>query len=171
VFCPAGAGRHPWGFKQFLPVLLYGASPTVSLGKGATCATAITSSELPTKDSKAHPVPKPVGWMTWSVQLASRPGETVLDPFMGSGTTGVACVKLGRKFIGIEVDEGYFELACDRLRKAHAQADMFFSVPALAPGERYAPVEVRGHMGEGKPQYDIDLLGDVPTKKRGRGKR
>ena len=44
---------------------------------------------------------------------------------MGSGTTGVACVKLGRKFIGIEIDEGYFDIACERIRKAYAQPDMF----------------------------------------------
>ncbi len=51
--------------------------------------------------------------------------RTILDPFMGSGTTGVACVKLGRKFIGIEIDEGYFEIAVDRIRKAYAQPDLF----------------------------------------------
>jgi DNA modification methylase len=51
---------------------------------------------------------------------------------MGSGTTGVACVKLGRKFIGIEIDEGYFDIACDRIRKAYAQPD-FFVEQAKAP--------------------------------------
>lgn len=49
----------------------------------------------------------------------------VLDPFMGSGTTGVACVKMGRKFIGIEIDPDYFEIACKRIREAYAQPDMF----------------------------------------------
>ncbi len=129
VYCPAGSGRHPWGFKQFLPVLLYGASPTVSMGKGATCSTAIGSSELPTKDSKDHPVPKPVGWMMWSVKLASLPGEIILDPFMGSGTTGVACVKLGRTFIGIDIEPKYFDIACRRIEEACRQPDLFISAP------------------------------------------
>ena len=60
-------------------------------------------------------------------------GETILDPFMGSGTTGVACVKLGRKFIGIEIDEGYFDIACERIRKAYAQPDMFIAPPTEKP--------------------------------------
>lgn len=69
-----------------------------------------------------HPAEKPVSLCAELVK--ETPGETVLDPFMGSGTTGVACVKLGRKFIGIEIDEGYFQIACDRIRKAYAQPDM-----------------------------------------------
>jgi len=59
------------------------------------------------------------------VGLFSNHGQTILDPFMGSGTTGVACVKLGRKFIGIEIDPGYFEIACKRIRDAYAQPDLF----------------------------------------------
>lgn len=55
--------------------------------------------------------------------------ETILDPFMGSGTTGVACVKLGRKFIGIEKDERYFDVAVKRIKAAHLQSDLFVEVP------------------------------------------
>ena len=51
----------------------------------------------------------------------------VLDPFMGSGTTGVACVKLGRKFIGIELDEKYFDIACRRIQDAVYRPDMFIT--------------------------------------------
>ena len=72
-----------------------------------------------------HPCPKIPKVMDWCVRRFSAADETVLDPFMGSGTTGVACVKLGRKFIGIEIDEGYFDIACERIRKAYAQPDMF----------------------------------------------
>jgi DNA modification methylase len=57
--------------------------------------------------------------------LVKRTSGTALDPFIGSGTTCVACVKLGRKFIGIEIDEGYFNIACERIRKAYAQPDFF----------------------------------------------
>jgi site-specific DNA-methyltransferase (adenine-specific) len=73
-----------------------------------------------------HPTEKPVDLMSAIVRWTSG---FVLDPFMGSGTTGVACVKLGRKFIGIELDESYFNIACERIRKAYAQPDMFISSP------------------------------------------
>lgn len=77
-------------------------------------------------DSKVHPTIKPVGLMEKLIRVSiDRPSPVILDPFMGSGTTGVACVKLGRKFIGIELDPKYFDIACDRIRKAYAQPDMF----------------------------------------------
>ncbi|OYV97154.1 MAG: hypothetical protein B7Z68_04055 [Acidobacteria bacterium 21-70-11] len=72
---------------------------------------------------KLHPTQKPVEVMKWCLSFLPD-AETILDPFMGSGTTGVACVKLGRKFIGIEIDEGYFDIACKRIREAYAQPDM-----------------------------------------------
>jgi len=69
-----------------------------------------------------HPTQKPVAVMAWSMeQIGVGIGETVLDPFMGSGTTGVACVRTGRKFIGIELDKGYFEIAKQRIEKAIAE--------------------------------------------------
>ena len=57
-------------------------------------------------------------------------GDLVCDPFMGSGTTGVACAKQGRRFIGIEIDERYFEIACRRIEDAQRQADMFIAPPS-----------------------------------------
>lgn len=81
---------------------------------------------------RQHPHAKPISLMM--DLLGKCLGEwIVLDPFMGSGTTGVACVKLGRKFIGIEIDEGYFNIACERIRKAYAQPDMFIAPPAEKP--------------------------------------
>lgn len=77
----------------------------------------------------AHPTEKPVSLMTELVLLYTQPGDLVLDPFMGSGTTGVACMKTGRRFVGIEKDPAYFEIADQRLRKAMAQPDLFVSVP------------------------------------------
>jgi len=73
---------------------------------------------------KLHPTQKPLELMQWCLGFLPD-ATTILDPFMGSGTTGVACVKLGRKFIGIEIDEGYFDIACARIRKAYAQPDFF----------------------------------------------
>ena len=62
-----------------------------------------------------HPCQKPLALMTWLLETYSRPGDLVLDPFMGSGTTGVACVRTGRKFIGIEKAPKYFKVACRRI--------------------------------------------------------
>ena len=56
--------------------------------------------------------------------------KTILDPFMGSGTTGVACAKLGRKFIGIEIEPKYFDIACKSIEDAYKQADLFIEPPA-----------------------------------------
>ena len=77
-----------------------------------------------------HPALFPVAFATELIAPFTQAGGTVLDPFMGSGTTGVACVKLGRKFIGIEIDPGYFDIACERIEKAYAQPDLFVAPPA-----------------------------------------
>lgn len=66
-----------------------------------------------------HPTQKPLALMEWIVGLV--PGGLILDPFMGSGTTGVACMNLGRKFIGIEIEAKYFEIACRRIEDAQRQ--------------------------------------------------
>ncbi len=75
-----------------------------------------------------HPAEKPVSLMNELVR--ETPANTILDPFMGSGTTGVACVNLGRSFIGIELDPGYFDIAVKRITDAHKQADFFVDKPA-----------------------------------------
>jgi site-specific DNA-methyltransferase (adenine-specific) len=72
-----------------------------------------------------HPTQKPVPLLKALLQDFTQPGDVVLDPFMGSGTTGIACVELGRRFIGIEQDPTYFALACDRIRQAVAQGQLF----------------------------------------------
>lgn len=80
---------------------------------------------------RVHPTQKPIEVMRWCLQQVPD-ASTILDPFMGSGTTGVACVKLGRKFIGIEIDPGYFATACKRIESAYAQPDMFVEPPRKA---------------------------------------
>ena len=75
---------------------------------------------------RRHTTQKPIALMKWCLQEArTEPGETILDPFMGSGTTGVACANLGRKFIGIEIEERYFQIACERIEAAYAQQRLF----------------------------------------------
>ncbi len=80
-------------------------------------------------DIRQHPTQKPVGVMKWCINHFPKGTETILDPFMGVGSTGVACAKLGRKFIGIELDETYFEIACERIQKAYDQPDLFVEPP------------------------------------------
>ena len=86
-----------------------------------------------TGETGGHPSPMPFSLASDHIETWSRVGDLVLDPFLGSGTTGVACAKLGRRFIGIEIDEGYFEIACERIRKAYAQPDFFVAPPAEKP--------------------------------------
>ena len=76
-------------------------------------------------DVREHPTQKPEGVMKWCIEHLPDGVETICDPFMGSGTTGVAAVKLGRKFIGIEIDARYFDIACRRIEDAAKQPDMF----------------------------------------------
>lgn len=75
----------------------------------------------------AHPNQKPIRLIEWCIEQAGNP-QTILDPFMGSGTTGVACVQMGRKFIGIEREPKYFDIACRRIEQAYAQPDFFVKV-------------------------------------------
>jgi site-specific DNA-methyltransferase (adenine-specific)/modification methylase len=72
-----------------------------------------------------HPTQKPIGVMKWAIGHLPEPSSTILDPFMGSGTTGVAAVQMGRKFIGIEREPKYFDIACKRIEDAQRQGDMF----------------------------------------------
>jgi site-specific DNA-methyltransferase (adenine-specific)/modification methylase len=75
-----------------------------------------------------HPTQKPVALMEWCLGFLPN-ADAILDPFMGSGTTGVACVNLGRSFIGIELDPGYFDIAVKRITDAHKQGDFFVEKP------------------------------------------
>ena len=122
VFTMAGAGRCSWGFQCTHPILFYGRDPFLADGKGARPNS--RKDDQPNREAIDHPCPKPVSWMKWAVDRASRPEETICDPFMGSGTTGVACAQLGRKFIGIEISPDYFAIACRRIEDAQRQGDL-----------------------------------------------
>ena len=74
--------------------------------------------------NKTHPCEKPAELIQWCIGFVPN-AKTILDPFMGSGTTGVACANLGRKFIGIEREPKYFDIACTRIENAQRQQRMF----------------------------------------------
>ena len=76
------------------------------------------------REKKQHPTQKPLELMKWCIENYTNPGDTILDPFMGSGTTGVACVQTGRNFIGIEIEDKYFEIAEKRIKEAQLQMRM-----------------------------------------------
>ena len=75
---------------------------------------------------KEHPTQKPVELMKWCIEMTTNEGDAVLDPFMGSGTTGVACVQTGRNFIGVEIDPTYFAIAERRIKEAEMQPRLEF---------------------------------------------
>ena len=75
-------------------------------------------------ENENHPTQKPTEIMRHLLENFTNEGDTILDPFMGSGTTGVACVQTGRNFIGIEIDKGYFDIASKRIAKAQMQPSL-----------------------------------------------
>lgn len=113
VFTLAGAGRSPWGFQCMHPVLYYGKDPYLVDGKGGRPNS--HKDDQPNREQYDHPCPKPLSWMTWAVARSSREGETVLDPFAGTGTTLRAAKNLNRKAIGIEREERYCEIIASRM--------------------------------------------------------
>ena len=128
-----------WGWSQWQPILLYGDDvwPGTSSKGGPLKSDRINFSGgeagIANAEGRGHTCPKPLEFMRRLIARFTLEDETVSDPFLGSGTTGVACAKLGRKFIGIEIDEGYFDIACARIRKAYAQPDFFIAPPAEKP--------------------------------------
>jgi len=77
------------------------------------------------KHQRVHPTQKPIVVMEWAIKNCKKEPQTILDPFMGSGTTGVACMNLGREFIGIELEPKYFDIACERIEAAQSQGRLF----------------------------------------------
>jgi len=100
-------------------------------GKGRNWFLCNTAGML--SDRSEHPTPRTVDAMTQCMEWIDC--DVILDPFMGSGTTGVACAKLGRKFIGIEIEPKYFDIACRRIEAAYKQPDMFIQRPEPAKQE------------------------------------
>jgi DNA modification methylase len=87
--------------------------------------------------ASGHPCPRQEDALEFVIGNWCRPMSTILDPFMGSGTTGVAAVKLGRRFIGIEIEPKYFDIACRRIQAALDAPDMFIERPKPAKQEAF----------------------------------
>lgn len=123
---PASVGLQAWGRSDSQPIFYYGAFPRESrLIPGQSLSWKLTE----TPERNGHPCPKPYkAWLRLAM-LGSLDGETILDPFMGSGTTLRAAKDLGRKAIGIEIEERYCEIAAKRL----AQEVLFANLPAERP--------------------------------------
>lgn len=98
-----------------------------SRGHGVYCKRDLSNNGITLE--RQHPTQKPVALMEWCLGFLPN-AQTILDPFMGSGTTLVACAKLGRKGIGIELEPGYFDIACRRVEEAYRQPDLFIQPPA-----------------------------------------
>ena len=121
---PAGAGSGPWGFACWQPILAYGPDPYLAASLGSRPD--IYTGGGQASSDKDHACAKPIGVMSWAVWRATTcAGKSVIDPFMGSGTTGVAALQLGRKFTGIEIEEKYFDIACRRIEAVANQGVLF----------------------------------------------
>ena len=132
IWYPSGANSGPWGFVVHQPIFYYGKCPFLATGSGSF-PTGFQSVEPAEKNG--HPCPKPINQTKWLVNRVSMVGETVLDPFMGSGTTGVAAINLGRKFIGIEMEPKYFEIACKRIHHAVDESKQRLFAPEMEQPE------------------------------------
>lgn len=123
------------GYNQWQPILFYGQDlPGFGSVNGALKCDRLQVSGFASKDNKAegggHCCPKPLGFVQALLTRFTLEGETVCDPFTGSGTTGVAAVLSGRDFVGIEQSATYFDIACKRIEAAQRQGDMFMGAAA-----------------------------------------
>jgi DNA modification methylase len=117
IFLPNGTGIGKWGFQCFMHVVFYGKDPYLSrrLGSRPNGKYGLYGND---SNKINHPVAKPIKALEWVVERCSFPNDLIIDPFMGSGTTGVAAIKAGRRFIGIELDPEYFKIAKTRIKNA-----------------------------------------------------
>ena len=109
-YTPAAVGVGPWGFQTIHPILFYGRDYRAGLG-------ALPTGRILTEAGadNGHPCAKPLLAWRWLLEKVSEPNDLILDPFMGSGTTLRAAKDLGRRAIGIEIEEKYCEIAVKRL--------------------------------------------------------
>ncbi len=112
-------------------IVLYGRDPYLMTGQGSR-PNGKYGCFGNDSNRQSHPCAKPEAAMTWAVERVSLPSELVYDPFAGAFTTALACLRLGRRFVGCEIDQGYFDYGCARVAEASRQLDLF---PCLDPTE------------------------------------
>ena len=135
---PAGTSTGKWGFQCVVtPLYFYGKDPYGGKGRYPSSPVGIAASR---EKVDWHPCPKPLSFMQWVVKRISLEGQTILDPFMGSGTTAIACLKSKRKFIGIERDPEYFRQACYRIEDL-IESDLFLKSNGPESPSLFEPVE------------------------------
>jgi len=122
--CFEGAGGLVWVKNQPMPNMSKAEMASTSWGNKVELINLTWTNYVNTKESN-HPCERPVGLYKWCIKQVPKQPQTILDPFMGSGTTGVASIQLGRKFIGIEREPKYFDIACKRIEQAAAQGQLF----------------------------------------------
>jgi len=127
---PASRGWLVWRKTNAAPSFAGAELAWTSLDMNVAVFTSATSPD--STEPKVHPTQKPVALMRWCLGFLLN-APTILDPFMGSGTTLVACQKEGRAGIGIEKDPEYFDAACRRVEEAMRQPDLFVAPPTPAP--------------------------------------
>ena len=120
---PASRGWLSW-FKPDAPPSM-GHFELAWTSFDANCRQISQSISATNPERVGHPTQKPLRVIEWCLNLAPKTTSTVSDPFMGSGTTGVACVRMGKTFYGIEREPKYFEIACKRIEQAYAQPRLF----------------------------------------------
>ena len=124
--CFEGAGGLVWVKNQPMPNMSKAEMASVSWGNKVELINLTWTNYVNTKESD-HPCERPVLLYKWCIEQVPKNPQTILDPFMGSGTTGVAAIQLGRKFIGIEREPKYFDIACQRIEQAVAQGHLFIT--------------------------------------------
>jgi|TARA_R110002072_G_scaffold15680_4_gene62243 DNA modification methylase len=126
--CFEGKGALVWIKNQPMPDFSKAEIASVSWGNKVEILNYTWTNFVNTKVT-THPCERPVRLYEWCIEQIPNKPCSILDPFMGSGSSAIACVNLGRKFIGIELNEDYFNIACERIRKAYDQPDLFIEPP------------------------------------------
>jgi DNA modification methylase len=131
-YYPSATGCNAWGFSCWQPIFYYGKDPYLAEGLGSRPDSTQSTEKA---ERNGHPCPKPIGQWEWLVARTTLESETILDSFMGSGTTGIAALRLGRQFIGIEKDPDYFAIARDRLEReqANIESTLFYQTEQRKP--------------------------------------